>query len=423
MRLGLRAFPRAFGLSSVLVVFVSVLTSATFAPREAHAQAQLSDAEKKAAARSIFTQATKEQEAGHYPEAIVLFEKAQKLYDAPTHLQHLAQCQIAIGKLLEAAETYELLKRSQLQPGAPEVFVHAKAQAEADLPALRARIPSLKVELSPKPEQLRGLQLVVNDVIIPAELVGVARPVNPGLTKIVARADGYKDTAIDVTLKEKESRSVALSLSPGQSSLPPVVVVQNPTLGEPGVRPEPRHYDPDANKPKDVNGGTRIGLVYIPHIPVNSSDLSLDTPQHNIGVEFAFGKSYFRYHLTVAYSTVPISGVSVQGVRLEPVTFGVAIPVHRKEGFRVEVEPTFALLNFNVLGISGTRGGSGALAAISSGVDVRLNFAFGHFFVAASPLGFDLRWIAAIGADNFGADGGVGAAVDYRPRIFVGGEF
>ena len=413
--------------SSVFATLLAVSSSfsiASLVPRTASAQGQLSEAERKATARSLFAEGVKEQDSGKYVEAMSHFEKAQKLYDAPTHLLHLAQCQALVGKLLEAAETYETLKRSPLAPGAPEVFVQAKAQAEAELPGLRARIPSLKVELSPKPEQLRNLQLVVNDVLIPTELLGVARPVNPGATKIVARAEGYKDAMMEVTLREKESRSVALSLSPGQGTmLPPPVVVPAP-LGQPqSPRPEPKHYDPDADKPqKPANGGTRIGFVYIPHIPVNKGDdLSFGLTQHNLGVEFEFGKNYFRYHLTLAYSVISGPGGSLQGARIEPVTFGIAIPVHRKEGFRVEVEPTFALLNLNFLSLSAGRN-DGGFAAVSSGADVRVNLVFGKFFLGLSPVGFDIRWAGA-GALNTGAGAGTGAAVDYRPRIFVGGEF
>jgi len=211
-------------------------------PRAASAQtAQLSEAERKAAARSLFTQGTKDQDAGRPAEALVLFQKAQKLYDAPTHLLHIAQCQVLTGKLVDAAETYETLKRVQLAPGAPEVFVQAKAQAEADLPSVRARIPNLKIDLTPKPERLQNLQVIVNDVLLPGELVGVARPVNPGVAKIVARADGYASTTLEVTIREKETRSVALSLTPGASA--PLVAPA------PGPQPQPQPYYPPQPQP------------------------------------------------------------------------------------------------------------------------------------------------------------------------------
>ncbi|MFO0641373.1 MAG: hypothetical protein U0183_19285 [Polyangiaceae bacterium] len=408
---------RAF-LSRRLVVTTLVLASAVcaLAPRPAHAQAQLSEAERKATARTLFADGAKAQDSGKYADALVLFEKAQKLYDAPTHLLHIAQCQVMLGKLVQAAETYETLKRTQLAPGAPEVFVQAKAQAEAELPGIRARIPTLKVELSPKPEQLKNLQLVVNDVIIPTELVGVGRPVNPGPAKIVARADGYKDAQLEVALKEKETRSVSLALVPGQGTLPPPVVVPAPADPQGNPRPEPKNYEPEPPKPKVP--GTRIGAVYFPHIPLNgNNDLSLDALQHHIGVEFSFGKSLVRYHLTLAYSQAKIGVASIQGFRIEPATLGFGFNAHKTEKMRVEIEPTIAILNLSAAGAN-----NAGFAALSSGIDVRVNLVFGHFHLGLSPVGLDVRWAAA-GAALGGAGAGLGSAVDFRPRIFVGAEF
>ncbi len=402
------------------LTLLAAVTPTAVVPKAAFAQAQLSEAERKATARSLFSQGVKEQEAGRHSEALALFEKAQKLFDAPTHLLHIAQCQVALGKFVEAAETYETLKRVQLAPNSPDVFVQAKAQAETDLPAVRARIANLRIDLTPKPEQLRNLQLVVNDVVIPNELVGVARPVNPGPTKIVARAEGYKDASIEVILKDRESRSVGLSLQPGQGTAPVPAVVPPPSgqrVDEP--RPAPKHYDPDTDKgsPAPKIPGTRIGLVYTPSFPVDKTQsLAFDSPTHNIGAEFAFGKSYFRYHLTVAYSTTTRSNsVTLNGLRLEPATFGIGIPVHKTEKLRIEIEPTFALLNFNFLGVDG---GGGGIAAVSSGGDIRVNLAISHFFVAIAPAGVDVRYLRAGGGSST-----TGIGVEFKPRLFIGGEF
>ena len=393
----------------VTVASLSLALAASVTPRPASAQAQLSEAERKATARTLFAQGVKEQDSGQHAAALSLFQKAQNLFDAPTHLLHIAQCQIALGKLVEAAETYETLKRVQLAPGAPEVFEAAKAKADAELPALRARIPTLRVDLTPKPADLKDLQLIVNDVLIPADLVGIARPVNPGPTKLVAKAQGYKDAELEVSLKEKEQRSVGLALVPGQSSLPAVVVAP---AGGPQDSPKDPHYVPDKPAPKEP--GVRITLSYSPNIPLNkNNDLSFGVVEHNIGAEFMFGKGIFRYHLFAGFSAAD----NVKGVRFEPVTFGAAIPVTKREGLRVEVEPTFQLLNLNVLGSTGT-----AVAAVSAGGDIRINVAVGKLFMALAPVGVDVRWAAAGSAPGF-AGAGIGAGVDFRPRALVGVEF
>ncbi len=253
-------------LASVFLSFV-VATSLVATTRTASAQAQLSEAERKAAARSLFTQGVKAQDAGHPEEALALFEKAQKLFDAPTHLLHIAQCQVLTGKLVEAAETYETLKRVTLGPNPPEVFVQAKTQAEAELPGVRARIPNLKIDLSPKPEQLRNLQVVVNDVLLPIELVGVARPVNPGVAKISARADGYAPTALEVTIREKETRSAALALTPGGTAMMPPPPYPN---GQPNYVPPPYGQNSGQN-PQNPGQVPQLPPKEEPKPPVSSA--------------------------------------------------------------------------------------------------------------------------------------------------------
>ncbi len=241
----------------------SVAPASLLVSSPAAAQGQLSEAERKAAARSLFTQGMKEQDAGHAAAALPLFEKAQSIFDAPTHLMHIAQCQVLTGKLVEAAETYETLKRVQLAANAPEVFVQAKTQAEAELPGVRARIPSLKIDLSPKPDGLRGLQVLVNDVLIPVELLGVARPVNPGVAKIVARADGFASTNLDVAIKEKESRSVTLSLTRSAGGPPPVVV---PPPGGTATPPPPMRDAPPEQKLPPKGPVSSAGIIVGGHV-------------------------------------------------------------------------------------------------------------------------------------------------------------
>ena len=51
------------------------------------ARAQMSDTEKKAAARAAYQEGVKLQDDGKAGEALARFESAQKLFDAPTHVE------------------------------------------------------------------------------------------------------------------------------------------------------------------------------------------------------------------------------------------------------------------------------------------------------------------------------------------------
>lgn len=231
------------------------------------ARAQMSEGEKKAAARAAYMEGVKLQDDGKPAEALQRFEAAQKLYDAPTHLLHIAECQALTGKLVEASETYETLTRKTLPPGSPDVFVHAQEQAKAELPPLRARIPTLRVNVKPDPRSLRNLQIMVNDRQMPPELVGIARPVNPGSYRLTATAQGYATpNAKAIEVKEKAQEVVELTLVPAASpaAYPMVVSAAPPpyTAGQPAPPPPPYELP----RPATPSGPSSTGLLFGPRV-------------------------------------------------------------------------------------------------------------------------------------------------------------
>ena len=140
------------------------------------AGSQMSESERKATARA----------------ALSRFEAAQKLWDAPTHRLHIAQCQSQTGRLIEAQENYETLARMSLAPGSPDAFKHAQESAKKELPALKARVPSLRIQLTPAPQTIAGLAVQVNGTQQPVELLGIARPINPGTYVVQCSAPGWR---------------------------------------------------------------------------------------------------------------------------------------------------------------------------------------------------------------------------------------
>ena len=114
------AFSR-FTFALTLATLGTTGALATFAPA-AHAQAQMSETEKKAAARSAYTEGVQLEESGKFAEALARFEAAQKLFDAPTHQLHIARCQAKTGRLVEASEHYEALTCCSLSVDASDAF-------------------------------------------------------------------------------------------------------------------------------------------------------------------------------------------------------------------------------------------------------------------------------------------------------------
>jgi hypothetical protein len=174
---------------------------------------EMSESERKATARAAFLEGVDLQDKNDCAEALPRFEAAQKLYNAPTHLEHMAECQLALGKLVEAQENYETLAHIRLAPGAPEAFVAAQESAKRTLLLVKPRVPSLRIQLTPPPATISRLVVRVNDAVVPNEVLGITRPVNPGTYRIQAQAPGWRSTPADVAIREGETKAVDLKLT------------------------------------------------------------------------------------------------------------------------------------------------------------------------------------------------------------------
>ena len=152
---------------------------------------QLSDAEKKAAARAAFSEGVELQEHKDCAGALPKFELAERMYDAPTHQLHIAQCQASTGRLIEAQETYATLAHLTLPAQAPAAFREAQSSGAKELARLKPRIPTLRLDTTPPAASLKNVVVQINGTQLPPDLLGIARPMNPGRYRVtVAAAPG-----------------------------------------------------------------------------------------------------------------------------------------------------------------------------------------------------------------------------------------
>jgi hypothetical protein len=172
----------------------------------------MSESERKATARAAYQEGVKLQDDGHCPEALPRFDAAQKLFAAPTHLLHIAQCQAATGKLVEASETYETLVRTPISKDA-DAFRAAIDEGKAELGALRPRIPTLRITVVPALTTVPNAVVKSNGVQVPLEVIGIARPVNPGHYTVTVWAPGFKEAKGEVDVAEATPKAIELRLS------------------------------------------------------------------------------------------------------------------------------------------------------------------------------------------------------------------
>lgn len=194
----------------------------------------------KATARKLATAGIKLFQESEYDEALDKLKRAQALYDAPVHLLYIARCQVQLGKLVEGAESYRKLIRTELEPKAPDVFKAAISDGEQELAKLEPRIPALTINV--EPSSVQGLQIKLDGEPVSAAILGVERPANPGERVVEAEAPGYLTAAASTTLAEGQSQQVSLTLEvdPNAPQEPPAeaAAAQQSTEGAPAAQPK-----------------------------------------------------------------------------------------------------------------------------------------------------------------------------------------
>jgi hypothetical protein len=214
---------------------------------------QVTDAER-AAARELFKEGDDLQRAGKMAEALDKFQRAQKVYSAPTNELRIAQCQAALGRLAESAESYRTVLRMPLPAGSPPAFQAAVDQAKTELAQVEPRVPKLVVQVAPTNA---NPQLLIDGQSVSAALVGEPLPLDPGTHRVRVVAQGFSSSDQDAVLREHETTTVVATLKP----LAPLAPSSSATLPPP---PSPVAAPPQATGPTPEPGAPP---PYIPPPP------------------------------------------------------------------------------------------------------------------------------------------------------------
>jgi hypothetical protein len=183
----------------------------------AHAE---EDAETRTAARDLATQGGQAFDAGNYTEASDFFRRAHELVPAPSIALMEARSLAKLGQLLAAMDSYEQTARLKLADDAPEAYVTAVQTARIEVEELRTRLPRLKLTVLGTANG-DGAQVTIDDKPTPAALLGVERPVDPGLHHFAVRVGGQTRAARDLTIVEGQSYQVDLDAHPAQPATKP----------------------------------------------------------------------------------------------------------------------------------------------------------------------------------------------------------
>lgn len=180
----------------------------------ATAQGQ-ADANRVAAARQVGYEGYRAYVAGEYSTASEKLERAFRLVKAPTLGLWSARALVKTGAWVRASERYLEVTRLPLPNTNRANHQRAKEEATQERTLLLPRIPLLRIEIRGAPAS--EVELQMDGSKVDPNLVGVARPVDPGEHILTAHWRGVDQTA-RVFLEEGAEAAESLSFEP---SAPP----------------------------------------------------------------------------------------------------------------------------------------------------------------------------------------------------------
>lgn len=151
---------------------------------------------------------------GKYEAALDRYRQAAALVDVPTLGLREARTLEKLGRLVEAAERYRKVTRTQVPADAPAGHHDAVALAREEQAALEPRVPSLTAEFA---GDRRNLEVTLDGA--PFSSLGEKHPVDPGRHRLEARR-GKGVFIRDIDVSEGAAITVTIEL-PAESPAPP----------------------------------------------------------------------------------------------------------------------------------------------------------------------------------------------------------
>jgi hypothetical protein len=177
-----------------------------------HAPAFAQDAAELKKARAQFQQATELEQAKNWTAALQAFREVGQVRMTPQVRFHIAVCEEGLGRLVAALGGYELALAD-----ADKVGPDFKAEVDANVNKLRARIPKLVIERGPG---ANAASIELDGVAVGDSSVGVEVPLDPGPHAVTAKAPNHKPFEANVSLTEEETTHLEVKLE----ELPPEVL-------------------------------------------------------------------------------------------------------------------------------------------------------------------------------------------------------
>ncbi len=197
------------------------------------APASAQSAADKETARTLMDQGNDLRDHGDLKGALTRFVGANQIMHVPTTALEVAKTQVALGQLVEARDTLAQIISSVPSPREPQQFREARAEAQTLDASLEARVPTVTVSVSGAKNGATP-SLSIDDVAVPAAVIGLPRRLDPGHHVMVATTSTQEGRA-EIDVAEGEKKDVTITLA---TVAKPVAVAPKAPEEEPPPPPE-----------------------------------------------------------------------------------------------------------------------------------------------------------------------------------------
>jgi hypothetical protein len=180
------------------------------------------DAADMATARTLGVEGVKLAIAGHCAEAIDKLSRSEALHHSVVVLEHLGECQVATGKVVDGSESLRRVLREPVSPTTSPALLASRDQASRMLDAATRRIARLTITVTGP--TVGALWVRLDGAPVPAASVNSERAVDPGDHVVEAGATGFISATKRVHSNDGASDSVTLALAE-EPALPASTVV------------------------------------------------------------------------------------------------------------------------------------------------------------------------------------------------------
>jgi hypothetical protein len=211
-----------------------------------------------ALAETLYRQGRELAAAGKFVEACPKFAESYRLDPGTGTLLNLASCHESLGKIatawLEYKEALVQSRRDRMQPRID--------YAEEHIAALAPKLSRLTITLASDADR-SGFELRIDDVLVGAEALGAATPLDPGTHTIAATATGKKrwSTSVQIGAVADQQTLVIPALEPFPPAITPRPAVNPIVVNPPVTAPHDAAKERPIPASVYVAGGVTLGLA------------------------------------------------------------------------------------------------------------------------------------------------------------------